>query len=330
MLRALTWLLRILLVLAVLGGGALLAGFAAAPPPKVSLATAFDAVTLPPDLDAWLAGREAVLADITPGAEKRILWAGERGTRTPFAVIYLHGFSATSQEIRPLPDDVAKAMGANLYFTRLAGHGRDGNALAGASARDWITDLDEALAIGRRIGERTLIIGTSTGGTLAALAAVDPTRAEGLAGIVLLSPNFSLRPLAARILDLPLAERWGPMVAGAERSFIPRNAEHGKWWTTRYPTSALFPLAELMRTARAQDYAQARMPALFIQAPGDLVVDPAWSGRVADAWGGAVTREVPRLTARDDPYSHVIAGAILSPDQTAPLTAVILAWAASL
>lgn len=328
--RALAWLARALLVLAVILGGALAAGYALAPPPRVGLAPAFDAAALPDDLDAWLAGREATIPGITPGAEKRILWAGERGAPTPLAVIYLHGFSATSEEIRPLPDEVARALGANLYFTRLAGHGRDGAALAGASTTDWITDLDEALAIGRRIGARTILIGTSTGGTLAALAAVDPARAEGLAGIVFLSPNFALRPAAARILDLPLADRWGPLVAGAERSFVPRNAEHAKWWTTRYPTFALFPLAALMRTARAQDFAQAAVPALFIQSPQDRVVDSAWSARVADAWGGPVRRAAPQLTARDDPYAHVIAGAILSPDQTAPLVAAILDWAATL
>ncbi len=330
MVRLLKWLFRVVVVLALLLGGALWAGFAIAPPPKVSLAPAFYAGTLPQDLDAWLATREGVFSDITPGAEKRILWAGEKNARTKLAVIYLHGFSATSQEIRPLPDDVAKALGANLYFTRLAGHGRDGAALAGASARDWLTDLDEALAIGRRIGDRTLLIGTSTGGTLAALAATDPARADGLAGVVFLSPNFALRPLAAKILDLPYADIWGPGVAGAERSFIPQNDEHAKWWTTRYPTAALFPLAELMRTARAQDFAAARVPALFIQSPDDQVVDPGWTARVADAWGGPVQRAAPRLTPQDDPFSHVIAGAILSPNQTAPLTAVILDWAAGL
>ena len=77
----------------------------------------------PLDLDSYLRDREAVVGGITPGTEKRILWAGAAGARTDWAVVYLHGFSATSEEIRPVPDRVAAGLGANLYFTRLAGYG---------------------------------------------------------------------------------------------------------------------------------------------------------------------------------------------------------------
>lgn len=301
--------------------------WAFAPRETVNPGISFDASALPADLDAWLATREAVFSDIKPGAQKRIVWAGTPGVKTPLAVIYLHGFSATSEEIRPLPDNVAAGLGANLYFTRLAGHGRSGEALAGATAEDWITDLDEALAIGRRIGDRVILIGTSTGGTLAALAAADPARSEALAGVVLISPNFALAPTASVLLDLPLARYWGPVIAGPERSFTPENEEHGKWWTTRYPTAALFPMATLTRYVRALDFGQATVPALFIYADQDQVVDAATTARIAAAWGAEAVTFQPVLTAADDRYAHVIAGRVLSPDQTAPLTDRIIDWA---
>lgn len=301
--------------------------WALAPRDALNPAITFDPGALPGDLDGWLATREAVFSDITPGAEKRIVWAGAPGAKTPLAVVYLHGFSATSEEVRPLPDDVAKGLGANLYFARLAGHGRGGAAMATAAAEDWITDLDEALAIGRRIGDRVLVIGTSTGGTLAALAAQDPARAQSLAGVVLISPNFALAPPGSFILDLPLARHWGPLVAGPERSFVPQNDEHGKWWTTRYPTAALFPMATLTRHVRALDFGQATVPALMIYVDGDQVVDATTTARIAAAWGAGAEVHQPVLTAADDPYAHVIAGRILSPGQTAPLTARIIDWA---
>lgn len=291
---------------------------------------AFDASLLPADLDAYLSSRELTFSNITPGAAKRIVWARQPGVKTPLAVIYLHGFSATSEEIRPLPDDVAAALGANLYFTRLAGHGRDGAALAAVTPEDWVLDLDEALAIGRRIGDRVILVGTSTGGTLAALAAVDPARAEGLAGVVLVSPNFRLAPAASIILDLPWARIWGPWIAGAEQDFPPRNQDHARFWTMRYPTTALFPMATLTRAVRAMDFAEARVPALFLYAPEDQVCDQALTARIAAAWGAPTVTHNPVLTDRDDPYRHVIAGRILSPDQTTPLTGVILDWAAAL
>lgn len=297
----------------------------------VDTAYRFDASQLPDDLDAWLATRESVFADITPGTGKRIVWAGAVGARTPLAVVYLHGFSATSEEIRPVPDEVAQALGANLYFARLAGHGRGGDALASATAEDWVTDLDEALAIGRRIGDRVIVIGTSTGGTLAILAAAGPERAEGLAGLVLISPNLRLASLPAQaILDAPWVEAWGAAVAGETRSFTPQNADHGRFWTTSYPTRALYPMAALMRTVRTIDPGTLRLPMLLIHATGDKVVSARASAALAEAWGGPVTRLEPMPTAADDPYAHVIAGRILSPDQTAPVVRAITAWAEGL
>ena len=299
------WLGRVLLGLVVAGA----ALWFLAPRETLDARVTFDASALPEDLDAWLATREAVFTDLTPGAQKQIVWAGAKGARTPLAVIYLHGFSATLEEIRPLPDDVARALGANLYFARLAGHGRPGAAMGQVVAEDWVTDLDEALAIGHRLGDRVLVIATSTGGTLATLAAIDPARAGGLAGVVLISPNYRLRATAVQVmLDAPFVAVWGPLVAGAERSFVPVNADHAKWWTTRYPTAALFPMATLMRHVRAMDPAAARVPALFLASPDDRVVDPATTAAIAAVWGADVVIEQPVLTAADDPWGHVLAG----------------------
>lgn len=321
------WLGRVLAFLLVAGG--LL--WWLAPRETMDPALRFDAGALPEDLDAWLATREAVIPGIVPGAEKEIVWAGEPGARTPFAVIYIHGFSATKHETRPLADEVARALGANLYFARLAGHGRDGAAMATAHPEDWMTDMAEALAIGRRLGERVLVIATSTGATLATVALADPAGAEGVAGAVFVSPNYRLASGAAQaILDAPFARQWAPLVAGAERAFEPLNAEHARWWTTRYPTAALFPMATLMRHARGIDPARIRVPLFLIRSPADRVVSAAETDRIAAAWGAPVRTLAPDLGPGDDPHAHVVAGAILSPSQTAPLAAAVTDWARGL
>lgn len=301
-----------------------------APREPVDRAISFDAAALPADLDAYLAESEARFPDIVPGVAKRILWAGAKGQKTPLSVVYLHGFSATSEEIRPVPDEVARALGANLFFTRLTGHGRGSAAMAEPVAGDWIEDTAEALAIGRRLGERVLVISTSTGATLAAIAATDPALSQDLAGVVMVSPNFGLASDAAMILELPLARWWGPIVAGPTRSFDPKNPDHGRYWTTSYPTTALFPMAAVVREARGLDYASAQTPALILFSPKDQVVDVTLIPGVAEAWGGEVQVEPLELGPADDPYNHVIAGDIMSPGQTAPTAALIAGWAAGL
>nr|WP_287339345.1 hypothetical protein [Mesorhizobium sp.] len=95
--------------------------------------------------------------------------------RTPLSIVY----SASKGEVRPLPDEVADQLDANLY-TRLTGHGQGGAAMADGSVNAWINDYEEALAIGRAIGDKVIVIATSTGGSLAAWAATQPGASEGV------------------------------------------------------------------------------------------------------------------------------------------------------
>lgn len=52
-----------MLTLGVIAGGAVWVGYAVAPPQSVSLASRFDALALPDDLDTWLAGREGAIVN---------------------------------------------------------------------------------------------------------------------------------------------------------------------------------------------------------------------------------------------------------------------------
>ncbi|TYO88585.1 alpha/beta hydrolase [Oceanicella actignis] len=294
----------------------------------------FDDAAAPPALpefarlEAWLAAREAAVPGLRPGAQKEIVWANPAAPApTPVSVVYLHGFSATKQELRPVPDLVARALGANLFFARLRGHGRDGAALAQADTRAWFEDTAEALEIGRMLGGRVLVIATSTGGTLAAMAALRPDWMTRVGGIVLVSPNFRVRAAGADLLTLPFADPVLRLVAGDEIVSEPLSEGHARWWTLRYPFEALLPMAALVKAARAADYARARTPALFIWSPEDRVVDPAETERVFAAWGGPKVAHKVAPGPGDDPNRHVLAGALRSPGMTVPVAQRIIGWA---
>lgn len=282
------------------------------------------------DLDAWLADREARFADLRPEAAKEIVWAGVPGARTPLAVAYLHGYSASKAETRPLADEVARQLGANLYFARLSGHGRGGAAMAEPTVGDWIDDTAETMEIARRLGERVILMGSSTGGTLATLAAASPDMKRGLAGLVLLSPNYRAAGWGGRLVEWPHFRIWAPAVLGAERAWEAVNAEHGANWTPRYPLISVAPLGALTRHVRAMNVEAVDVPALFFVSPGDRVIDPLAAEFVAARWGASATLVPVRLGPGDDPASHVLAGDILSPSQTAGLAARIVAWVSAL
>ncbi len=284
------------------------------------------ALPAPAQLDAWLAEREASVPNLRPDTAKRITWAGDVGAVTETSIVYLHGFSASNNEIAPVPANVAAALGANLFETRLAGHGRDGDAMAEPRAEAWLDDTAEAMAIGRAIGNEVIVIGVSTGGTLAVWAATDPGMAEQLAGVVLISPNFEVVNAAGALLEWPFARAWVPLVAGAERSFKPQTPAHGAQWTTAYPTVAAVTMGTLLRETRALDLRNVDAPALFMFAEQDLVVKAEATREVAAQWGAPVTIEMQQPGDGIDSFNHVLAGDILSPANTGPASDAIVAW----
>lgn len=301
------------------------------PREPVDLAHGFDPARIGADPAAWLAQREAVFDDIRPGAHKRVIWADQPGARQALALVYLHGFSASAEEIRPVPDRLAADLGANLVFARLAGHGRsDPDAMGAASVADWMHDTAEALAVARAIGDEVVILATSTGGTLAALAALDPALSEGVRGIIFVAPNFGINSPYERLLTFPGARVWLPWITGPRRSFTPRNDAQAQHWTTDYPVTALLPMAALVRYAYSRDFAAASVPALFYFSDDDQVVRAARTRKVAGEWGGPVRRVVQGPGPGIDAMAHVITGDIISPATTEIAIAMMRDWVAGL
>lgn len=90
---------------------------------------------------------------VKPGNAAKERWQGPRGECTPLAILYLHGFSASPGEAGDLPEQMAQALGANLYMPLWPGHGEDApDAIRGLAdtleASAW-TAPDHACAMGK-------------------------------------------------------------------------------------------------------------------------------------------------------------------------------------
>lgn len=288
----------------------------------VDTSVSFDPAAIGADAEAYLARSEAGIEGVREGLEKEIVWAyPESRAKTPLSIVYIHGFSASKGEVRPLPDRVASALGANLFYTRLTGHGRDSAAMATASVNAWVNDMAEALAIGRRIGEEVIVMATSTGGGLATWAAAQPEMAEDVRAMVFISPNYRVLAPGANVL-------WGAQIArlvsGGERGGEPRNELHGKFWTTRYPIEATLPMAAVTQLARETPVEEIKIPALFIFAQTDPTVSPAATREIAGRWGGPV--ELFVVEPGEDESHHVVAGDAQSPSTTQALAEKVISW----
>lgn len=267
---------------------------------------------LPPDLDSWLADGEAGVPGLRSGDQKEIVWLDPVAREpTPIALVYLHGFSADRHEMEPVVSILGQRLGANVYFARLAGHGQDGEALGKATAEEWLEDAVEALAIGERIGDRVAVIGTSTGGTLAAWLATRVESRRRLAALVLVSPNFHPKERTSRVLLYPWGVQVAELITGDERCFAPLNREQERHWTTCYPTRVLGTMMALVERVRTSDLSEIVVPTLVLYSPQDDVVD----SRETESAIGRMTGTVPRLrevVTTSDPAHHVLAGDVVS------------------
>ena len=268
---------------------------------------------LPQNMDQYLAESEARYPDIIRGAEKKIVWHDvHQKKRTRLALVYLHGFSACRQEIRPVCEKVARCLAANLFLTRLTGHGRGARAMAKVSLADWLHDAAEALMIGRRLGERVVLVGTSTGATLATWL-VDQDKRRSVSGCVLLSPNFGVKHAAAGLLTWPGARYWLPLVMGHTRSWEALNPLHAKYWSIRYPLTALIPMMLAVRMVKKIDFEKITLPMLFVYSPHDQVVSAREIEKIYRAIGSKAKQRLLIQTSQHS-LQHIIAGDILSPD----------------
>lgn len=305
--------LLILSALLVLGALVLVLG----PRPRIGPLPQLEVPSDVGSVAAFVAQRED-LAQLRPDNQSRLLWAGEPGVQAPLSVVYLHGYSADPQEVEPVLSQVATQLGANLYMPLLAGHGRPLEAFGAATAAEWLAEVEQSVAVGRLLGERVVLVGTSTGGTLAALAALDH---PDLLGLVLISPNFRPVDSATRLLLWP----WGGLLARLlpPHTWEPLNAAQAQHWNTTYPGPSLVQMMLLVQRAEQADWRRLQVPTLVLHSPDDGTV----SVPAMQAWmvGRSDLTEVV-ITPGADESHHVIAGDITAPSQTAGAVAHITGW----
>lgn len=276
-------------------------------------------------LDSYLRESESRFPGIRPDSEKTVVWYRGRRKRRDLAIVYLHGFSASRMETWPLCDLLADAIGANLFYTRLSGHGLDGRAMADATVENWQNDGLEAVAIGKRLGRAIVLVGTSTGATLATWLAAQPQVAPWLHRLVLLSPNFLPKnPMAAATLCPPVLKAFERFF-GDWRCFTVQNTGQARYWTVRYPLKAIATMMQLVYLAWRIDLRHAAMPLLMLVNPWDRVINVSLAAIRYLAFPGRSNKLVLYRKNRDL-GRHILAGSILSPETTTEVAAIIQAF----
>ena len=297
---------------------------------NINFKSSFNINLIGNDLDQYLKNKESQFSDLKKNVQKKIIWSRKKNTKTKISIVYIHGFSASSEEVRPLPDLIGKDIRANIFYTRLTGHGRSSDAMGLSSISNWVNDLHEAIEIGSRIGQKVILISTSTGGTLSAISALNDYLSNTILGYIFISPNFGINHKLANLISWPYSEYWLHLFIGKTRTIKPRNELDKKFWTLSYPTKALIPMARLVKKINNKNFSNVSNPALFYFSMDDEVVEPKKTLEFIENWGGETKTINVKMSEFDDKYSHVIAGDILSPGQTEFARKEMVEWIKSL
>ena len=185
---------------------------------------------------------------LKPDNESRIVWANDSvKERTAVSLLYLHGFSASWYEGYPVNVEFAKYFGCNAYFPRLASHGIETeDALIDMTPDRLWNSAKEALMIARTLGRKVIIMGTSTGGTLALKLASDFP--EYVDGLILYSPNIRINNKAAFLLSKPWGLQIGRYAEGGTYRISDEepDSKYCKYWNCKYRMEAVVYLQQLV------------------------------------------------------------------------------------
>jgi pimeloyl-ACP methyl ester carboxylesterase len=206
------------------------------------------------------------LHKLKPDNQARIVWADD-STKviTDYSIVYLHGFSASQKEGDPVHRNIAREFGCNLYLSRLAEHGIDTTEqLIRFTAENYWESAKQALAIGKKLGRKVILMGCSTGGSLALqLAASFP---GDVAALILLSPNIAINDPFAWILN----NHWGLQIARMVKhgNYIVSDddrAIYRMYWNRPYRLESAVELEEYLETTMLKkNFGKIKRPVLLL------------------------------------------------------------------
>ena len=108
-----------------------------------------------------------------------------------------------------------------------------------------------ARAVGRALGEELILVGTSSGATLAAALASHPDF-EAVTSLVFISPNYGPAAERSEMTIGPYGPQLLRMLAGEFVSWDAANEAQETFWTTRYRYSAIVEMMRLVDLAIRQ------------------------------------------------------------------------------
>ncbi len=229
-----------------------------APSPQLDSSPAVCNVSIT-ELDAFLATKESHFKTMKPGNEASITWVNDSIHQTEYAIVYLHGFTASKVEGQPVTTAFAKEFGMNLLEPRLYGHGLDtADALIDLTPERYLNAAREAVSMAKVMGKKVIVMSCSTGSTLALyLAAHDP----GIAAVVAYSPNIDIFDPKSKFITGPWGLQLARLITGDDSREYAAPEQFKRYWQTRYRLESVITVRALIdATMTPETFARITQP----------------------------------------------------------------------
>ncbi|UJP64350.1 alpha/beta hydrolase [Mongoliitalea daihaiensis] len=272
----------------------------------------------PLQLEVFIQNIEDTVSQLKIGNEAKIIWADSllKG-KTPYSIVYIHGFGASQMEGDPVHRKIAEHFHANLYVVRLPEHGIDRpNGMEYLSAQLLTDAVRQAYMIGKSLGDEVIVIGTSMGGALSLLLA---SERPDMKALVVYSP-------AIREYGEALQQFFNPWAKFLASNFVmengvrtvKRDGDKAKYWSETYHVNGYEALAVLLRSKMVPETFQAIKTPVFLgyfyknDSIQDFVVSVPKMQEMFQQLG--TPNSFKREMAFPETGDHVIASSITSQD----------------
>ncbi len=284
----------------------------------------FPEVNITQDVDEYLKVQESKHFDIAQNAHKKILWHNIKNKeKTNYSFVFIHGGFATGYQHESTVIKIAKSLNANLFITRLSGHGVPYEGSKFIKFDNLLKDAVEAVEVGSKIGKKVIVMGYSLGGALVSIVASDPVASENIDNLILLAPAHSNMTLNFLVISL-ISFLFGGIDVDYPKLF---NVDENKWdnyWSKKVDREQLLEMWKVLSMSDQIGFDNKKVPLLLIYNKFDRVITQQGIKKNFAKWKGP--KMLFDLDTQDGgPMNHDLIG-LLNPNQDDVFVDVITKW----
>ena len=250
--------------------------------------------------------------EIRPNNEAKILWADSTESQTEYALLYLHGFSASHREGFPIHQNIAEQYGMNLYLSRLDGHGMSHkDAFKGMTPQSLYDSAADAMRITKQLGKKVIVMSCSTGSTLSIL--LNKEFKNDIEAFVMFSPNIQVADKSSDLILKPWGEEILELMMGGEYLRTgDKGTEGNQYWDTLYHMDGLVTLKYMLNNEMTDELFQTiDQPLLVAISTNDRTVDLDEAKEFYDET--TTDQAAKRWISYSDQGGHVFSSNIVNP-----------------